>query len=358
MILNVAILGAGIGREHLEAYQALPEQFCVSHMCDLDIHRAQHVVGEDSGICVLSDMEALMMDAQVDLIDVCLPPHLHASTVVRALEAGKQVICEKPIGRSLAEVLSIQNAIERTGCSVFPVFQYRYGLAMDQLAQLRKADLLGRALVASAETHWNRDSDYYSVPWRGTWQGEAGGAVLGHAIHCHDLICHVLGPVKDVSAFTDTRVNPIEVEDCAAIALRMQNGALVTSSVTLGAASDSTRLRFCFDRLTAEGGTAAYTPAQEPWTFTARGKTEQAHIDHILAAVKQKHPGFTGFFAGVHRAITTGDNIDAVSFSDGARSIEFVTAVYLSSRENRRISLPVSEGQNGFYGWQPDVTHR
>lgn len=118
--------------------------------------------------------------------------------------------------------------------------------------------------------------------------GESGGSLLGHAIHAHDLLCHILGPVAEVTALTDTRVNDIETEDCAALAFRMGNGALVTSSVTLGAGDDTTRLRFCFEGLTAESGSAPYSPAQEAWRFIARASTSQSDVDRVLAGLRHR----------------------------------------------------------------------
>ena len=64
----------------------------------------------------------------------------------------------------------------------------------------------------------------------------------------------ILGPVSNLFAKLTTRVNDIEVEDCAALSIEMENGTLVTSSITLGAANDTSRLRFCFEGLTAESG--------------------------------------------------------------------------------------------------------
>jgi len=167
-----------------------------------------------------------------------LPPHLHCPVSVKALEAGKHVICEKPIVLSLDEADRLEAAAEAFDRKVFPVFQYRYGRGMEQLKALQNAGVSGKAYVASIETHWNRDAEYYEVPWRGTWVGEAAGALFVHAIHAHDLLYYVLGPVAQVFALADTRVNEIETEDCAALAFRMENGALVTSSVTLGAGDD------------------------------------------------------------------------------------------------------------------------
>jgi predicted dehydrogenase len=110
------------------------------------------------------------------------------------------------------------------------------------------------------------------VPWRGRKATELGGAMLGHAIHAHDLLTFTLGQVRRVFAKVATRVNPIETEDCAAICLEMESGALVTSSVTLGAAEELSKLRFCFAELTAESpGVPPYRPAEGDWRFVARG---------------------------------------------------------------------------------------
>jgi len=351
-MIKVAILGAGIGKAHLDSYQKLPDLFKVKLLCDLDTDKAIEAAKGVQNIFILSDIDTVLADPEIDLVDICLPPHLHVPVTIKALKSGKHVVCEKPIARSLAEVQQMQSAMNTSEGQVFPVFQYRYGLAFAQLDALRQAGLAGRALVASAETHWNRGSDYYEVPWRGTWKGEAGGAVLGHAIHTHDLICRVLGPVSELTAYTDTLVNDIEVEDCAAISIRMQSGALVTSSVTLGSANDCSRLRFCFEHLTAESGTAPYTPAEDTWTFTARGSTTQADIDLVLNSVSDQQPGFVGYLTAVSDAIK-GNDKKAVSFEDGRRSIEFVTAVYVSAQEGRAVKMPIDENELLYNGWSP-----
>ena len=190
-MIRVAIIGAGIGAEHLDGYRALPDRFQVATLCDLDTARAAKATGGDPGIAISGDLEAVLADPAIDLIDVCLPPHLHFPVSMKALQAGKHVICEKPIVRSLDEADQLQAAAEASGRQVFPVFQYRYGPGLAQLKALQAAGLAGRAYVASLETHWNRDAAYYAIPWRGTWAGESGGALLGHAIHAHDLLCHV-----------------------------------------------------------------------------------------------------------------------------------------------------------------------
>jgi predicted dehydrogenase len=349
-MIRVAIIGAGIGAEHLAAYLELPELFEVVLLCDLNIARAQ-AVAEPHGVAATDDV-SLAMGEGVDLVDVCLPPHLHFEFAMRALDVGKHVVCEKPLVPSLREADALIAKAAEVGRDVFPVFQYRYGPGTAQLRAVMEAGLAGKLYAATIETHWNRDAAYYAVDWRGTWAGERGGAILGHAIHIHDYLSAFLGPVARVYAELATRVNEIEVEDCAALSLRMESGAVVTSSVTLGAAVDMSRIRLMFDGVTVESGLSPYKPASDGWSFVARAPVTQPDIDRVLAAVPPAKIGFTGFFEAVAEALA-GRGGREVSLMDGRRSLEFVSAVYASARSGAPVTLPLGEGFALYDGWQP-----
>lgn len=352
-MIRVAIIGAGIGREHLIGCLAFPNRFEVRTLCDLDLARAESVATELAPtIAITSDFEAVLADPEIDLVHICLPPHLHFSASNAALEAGKHVVCEKPLVRSLAEADALIDAAKTSGKSLFPVFQYRFGTAMAQLEALKSAGLIGTPYAASIETHWNRGADYYSIDWRGTWAGENGGAVLGHAIHNHDLLTHLLGPVKSLSAAIDTRVNSIETEDCAAISFVMETGALATSSITLGAADDRTRLRLCFDGLTAESGIEPYAPMSTSWHFWARDPVLQEQVDDVLRGVPDVPEGFAGFMAAVANHLDHGGG-NPVTPADGRRSLELVTAIYHASRTGTWVSLPLAQDTPLYGGWAP-----
>lgn len=351
-MIKVAIIGAGIGEQHLEGYKALPELYSVKALCDINLDRAKQVTAGDPEIALYSDAQTLFDDPDIDVINVCLPPHLHFDVTLAALEAGKHVVCEKPLVRSVREVDILIEAAARTRRQIFPVFQYRYGKGLQQLQALIHAGLAGKAYTASLETHWNRDSEYYAVSWRGTWTGESGGAVLGHAIHNHDLLTYVLGPIASLSAMTATRVNPIEVEDCAAICFEMESGALATSSITLGAGNDTSRLRFCFEGFTATSGTEPYAPGEGKWTFIAREPTKQAQLDAVLASLSPEHHGYAGFFEAIASALD-GHPGREVTLADGRRSIELVTAVYQAARTGKRVALPIGKEAALYAGWQP-----
>lgn len=350
MTINVAVIGAGIGAEHIAAYQQLPDRFNVKTLCDMNTQRAASVLGDSSTVEISSDFQSVLDDPAIDLIDICLPPHLHFETSMAALSAGKHVVCEKPLVSSLRDADILIAHAAKSGKVLTPVFQYRYGPSTAKLRALIDAGLAGKPYVASIETHWDRREDYYAIDWRGTWKGEQGGAVLGHAIHNHDLLCAVFGPVKRLSAFTSTRVNDIEVEDCAAISFQMENGALATSSITLGAAQNTTRLRFCFEGLTAESGSAPYAPAIDEWKFTARGKTTQEEVDACIAKVNHSHNGFVGFFEALSDALA-GESGREVTSLDGRRSLELVSAIYHAGRTSSVVDLPLAEGHPLYNGW-------
>ena len=286
---QVAIIGTNIGAKHYEDFQKVSDRFNIHTICGLTKDSIDNIIPSNSDIKVSLNFEDVLKIKEIDIIDICLPPHLHFSACKKSLEAGKHVICEKPLVSSLEELDKLSQISKETGKIIFPVFQYRYGPGFSKLKALIKSGLAGKPLVASLETHWNRGEEYYSKAWRGTWKGEQGGAILSHSIHIHDLISMIFGPVSNVFAKLTTRVNDIEVEDCAALSIEMDNGALVTSSITLGAANDTSRLKFCFNGITAESAASPdkpYNPADDEWKFLARDPVTQNQIEEILSNVQ------------------------------------------------------------------------
>ena len=162
----------------------------------------------------------------------------------------------------------------------------------------------------------------------------------------------MLGPVARVYADVATRVNDIEVEDCAALSLRMAEGAVITSSVTLGAAGNTSRMRLMFEGFTVESDHAPYSLAAKGWTFTARAPTEQAAIDAVLAGVSEARTGFPGLFEAMADALD-GKGGREVTLEAGRASLEFVTAAYHSARTSLPVDLPLGADHPLYGGWVP-----
>ena len=101
--VRVAVIGAGIGAAHVEAYCANAALYRVAVVCDLDEARASKTA-TSAGAAVETSYDAVLRRDDIDLIDICLPPSLHASAIERALQSGRHVLCEKPLVGSLREI--------------------------------------------------------------------------------------------------------------------------------------------------------------------------------------------------------------------------------------------------------------
>lgn len=350
--LRVAVVGAGIGRAHVRAYLALPERFELMALCDIDAARARAVADEHSIPRVAGDVAELCRIDELDVIDVCTPPHLHFEQVQQVLAAGKHAICEKPLVSSLREVDELARAETRSGRRVMPIFQYRFGHGVQKLKLLIAEGVAGTAYLATVETAWRRRAAYYEVPWRGKWSTERGGALLGHAIHAHDMLCYVLGPARRIYARTATRVNPIEVEDCAAVALEMADGSLASLGVTLGSAAEITRHRFSFSGLVAESNTLPYANSGDPWTFV--GDTPE--LDELIEATLGKFRPLPEHYAGqlyrFYEALMH-DHELPVTLADARVALELITGMYHSAETGESVALPIGTDHPRYASWLP-----
>jgi predicted dehydrogenase len=87
--LRVAVVGLGIGQHHLRGYAALPEYFEVVALCDIDRPKAEEVAATYGISRITTDLAELCNMAEVEVIDICTPPHLHVPQVLQVVEAGK-----------------------------------------------------------------------------------------------------------------------------------------------------------------------------------------------------------------------------------------------------------------------------
>jgi predicted dehydrogenase len=350
--LRVAVVGGGIGKLHIDAYKSLPERYDLLALCDIDRAKAQQIASDQAIARVTTDIAELCRMDDLDLIDICTPPHLHFEQVQQVLAAGKHAICEKPLVGSLKAVDELIAAEAQSGRRVMPIFQYRFGHGLQKLKFLIEAGLAGPAYLSTVETAWRRRAEYYALPWRGKWATELGGVLLGHAIHAHDMLCYVAGPIKRVFARASTRVNSIEVEDCASVALEMADGSLASLAATLGSPAEITRHRFCFSGFVAESNTRPYSNSGDPWVFTADTPEIEAQIAAALAQFEPLPEGFAGQFYRLYDALQTNGE-PPVTLADARAALELVTAMYYSAQTGEDVELPIGSDHPKYARWLP-----
>lgn len=353
--LRVGVVGLGIGQMHLLSWLSV-EGAAVSAIADVDEARRSKAA-QDWGVPAVDSLDALLA-AGVDIVDLCTPPGMHEAQIRQCLEAGVHVICEKPLVDSVAACDRLRamtaEALATTGARLMPILQYRFGDGALRARALVEAGLTGRLYTASASTWWRRGRGYYAeAPWRGTWAGERGGSVLTHSIHIHDLLTWIGGPLAEVRALTATRVNAIETEDCAVAIGRTTDGGLVTMNVTLGAATESSRLVWCFEHVTIESSTSPYDPAAGPWTFEFKRPEVQEAAEQVFAAAAPTKPLFTGQFQGFVDALRS-DSPAPITLDDAQATLELVTAWYHSARTGSVETLPLPEGHPDRDSWRPE----
>ena len=352
--LRVGVVGMGIGQLHLLSWLEVAGAEVVAIAEPDEARRVQ--ASNDwnvPGVASLADL----LELGVDVVDLCTPPSVHESQILDCLAAGTHVICEKPLVDSVAAcdrlAIAQAEALATSGARLMPIFQYRFGDGAARARALVEAGITGRLHTASSSTWWRREGDYYAeAPWRGTWAGERGGSVLSHSIHNHDLLCWVGGPLVEVRALTATRVNPVETEDCAVAIGRTADGALMSMNVTLGAAEESSRLVWCFERVTIESSVEPYDPARGPWTFRFFDADTEAAAEKLWEGFDSGPRQYTGQFQAFVDALAAAEEFP-VTLADASASLELVTAWYRSARTGSVETLPLAADHPDRDSWLP-----
>lgn len=162
-----------------------------------------------------------------DAVTVAVPSGLHARVGVEAARGGLHVLTEKPIEITLAAADRLIAACRDAGVTLGCISQSRTEPDIAGAHRAVRDGLLGRMVLARADTKWFRSQQYYDDGgWRGTWELDGGGALMNQSIHAIDILQWVMGPVASVSAYAATLTHDIEAEDNAVAAIRFTSGAL------------------------------------------------------------------------------------------------------------------------------------
>jgi UDP-N-acetyl-2-amino-2-deoxyglucuronate dehydrogenase len=288
-------------------------------------------------------LDALLARPDVDVVCVCVPSGLHAEVGVRAAQAGKHLVVEKPVDVTLAAADRLIGTARAAGVTLAVISQHRFDPGLIELKRLLAAGALGRLVLGEARTKWYRRQAYYdSAAWRGTWAMD-GGSLMNQGIHYVDLLRWCMGPVTEVTAVCATQAHQIEAEDTALAIVRFGSGAVgtilsstaafpgfpqrleVTGTEGTVIVEDGRITRRAFGAQSAgslEGGAEAGAAADPAAIDVA---SHAAQIADLLAAIEEgREP--------------------AVAGQDGRDALEIVCAVYESARTGRTVRLTGTPG--------------
>lgn len=222
---NVCIVGYGlVAPNHAEAITKT-ETANLYAVCDINEERINAFKSEYKNTVSYTDFDEMLLDKNIDSVHLCTPHYLHYPMLKKALNAGKTVVCEKPLTISRAdfdELSTLEKAEE-----VCVVFQNRYNPCVDKLKKIVQSGEFGPVKSAKGILTWQRDEAYYSIgDWRGKLATEGGGLLINQAIHTLDYFSYVIGNVKSAKAImTNFSIPSIEVEDTLSAYMSFENGA-------------------------------------------------------------------------------------------------------------------------------------
>ena len=255
---------------------------------------------------VAADTVEDIADSNVDFVILATPPNARSEAVRILAQAGKPILMEKPVERTLAGATALVEICEETGVPLGIVLQHRMRPVVAELH--RVTPTLGSLRAVEVNVPWWRPQSYYDEPGRGSYARDGGGVLISQAIHTLDLMLTLTGPVSDVTAMSATTgFHDMEAEDFVTAGLVFSNGAVgqlfaTTASfpgrgetITLhyenGSAhleSGLLQLRFQDGRTESIGQGAKSGAGADPMAFTS--DWHRAVIEDFAEAVTQGRP--------------------------------------------------------------------
>ncbi|MDF2439347.1 MAG: UDP-N-acetyl-2-amino-2-deoxyglucuronate dehydrogenase [Abditibacteriota bacterium] len=285
-------------------------------------------------------LEVILSRDDIDAIAIATPSGTHAAIGIAAAQAGKHVLCEKPLDINVERIDALVTACEQHKVLLGAIFPSRLGAGPRAAKLAIEQNRFGRLTQCAAFIPWFRTPEYYQeVSWRGTWELDGGGALMNQGIHALDLLLWLAGDVLEVSARCQTRARDIEVEDNAAAWLRFENGALgLVQASTVCYPGERKRVELKGER----GSVTLIDDMPALWQFDEERPEDEGV--RTLAHSTQIGGGFSDPRAiGVQgHCAQYQDFVEAISAqrqpiipgSEGRRAVALIRAIYQSSRQN------------------------
>lgn len=233
-MVKIGIIGCGrIAQRH--AHHILNTQgLQLMAVCDIIQERANQLADTYMVRSYNEVQQLLEKETDVDLISVCTPNGLHATHSILALQAGKHVLCEKPMAINVQDCGLMVHAAERANKRLFVVKQNRFNPPVIAVKQLLEEGRLGRIYSLQLNCFWNRNKNYYADSWKGTLALD-GGTLYTQFSHFIDLLYYLIGDVKNLEAYGANfhHQGIIEFEDTGVVILEFYSGTIGTVNYTV-----------------------------------------------------------------------------------------------------------------------------
>ncbi len=336
--IKFAIIGCGkIGTRHAEKMQLVPEAELYA-VCDVIEARAKAVA--DKYKCkYYTDYHELLKDKKIEVVNVCVPNGLHAQVSIDAMDAKKNVLCEKPMCITLKDADKMVEAQKKNNVKFFLVKQNRYNPPIVALKEAVTNNKLGKIYMVNSTVFWNRNQAYYDEEaWRGT-KNMDGGTLYTQCSHFLDLMLWLGGDVKSIHAKMELYNHDIETEDTGVVLLKFKNGALGVLQYTTCAYEKNMEgsLTVMGTKGSAKAG-GQYLNEMEYWNVenTPMPKIEESAEPNTYGTYQGSMSNHDKVIAHVADVLLHGGN-PGVPVEQGRYSVKIMEAAYKSAQTGKEI---------------------
>ena len=348
--MKYALIGCGrIAVNHIKA--VLNNHLELVAVCDIlpekmEALLAKYDLQNDVSIARYTDYKKLLAEhPELQLISIATESGLHAEIALACIDAGVNVIIEKPMAMSMDDADEIIRRSEEKHVKVAACHQNRFNVAVQELRRALEAGRFGRLSHGSIHVRWNRDHSYYDqAAWRGTW-AQDGGCLMNQCIHGIDLLRWMLGDeVEEVYGATRQQFHDyLEAEDVGLAVVKFKNGAIGTIEGTTNVYPknlEETLYVFGEKGTVKLGGTS--TNNIDVWNFADESDADAKNKGLQEATSNVYGNGHTSLFADMVDAIEHDRKpyVDAVA---GRNALEMVLAIYKSQKTGLPVKLPLTD---------------
>lgn len=343
------VIGAGgiaARRTIPEAQAMLHDVEFVSAMCKTRVSARK--VAERFGIPHCCDTEAELLAQDIDAVYIASPQSAHCAQVIQAAQAGKHILCEKPMALTVKEVDRMEAAVKKAGVKFMLGFCMRNNIYNVKARELVQAGALGHMVMGRAQlTCW-----YPPIPgaWRQDVSISHGGSLIDMGTHCLDLLEWIMGTtIREVTGFQDrmTHAYRTKIEDASTIAVRFENGAhgIIDNYFNLpdAAAQNSLELHGTRGSIIGQG-----TIGQDPTgrMFSILQARETGYNANQVRNTKVKRQTYSlkgaslyGQMIGAFNRCIRENKETPVTLDDGRHSVKVVKAIYKAIATKRVVQV-------------------